>query len=170
MISNLEFYTCSYYQLKIKEDKVLFRHAISQKISSPYPFSLKLSKRGEKKKKHEFHEMGSNTVKKRREFPGGQVFSRYRKRPVQGGAGEQWAPGGMSPRKNKKETQRISDMLFEYVEKKNYTLMKHLVKHVENQANKRCEILLKKSQKLERKYNQNTLFQTVVNVIYVLIM
>lgn len=69
-----------------------------------------------------------------------------------------------------KRKQRISDMLFEYVEKKNYTLMKHLVKHVENQANKRCEILLKKSQKLERKYNQNTLFQTVVNVIYVLIM
>lgn len=47
--------------------------------------------------------MGSNTVRKRREFPGGQVFSRYRKRPVQGAAREQQAPGGMSPGKNKKK-------------------------------------------------------------------
>ena len=108
---------------------------------------LKLvSKRGGKK--HEFQEMGSNTVRKRREFPGGQVFSRYRKPPVQGGAREQWAPGGMPPRKNKKETQRISDMLFEYVEKKNYTLMKHLVKHVENHANKKCEFFFFFKQKV----------------------
>ena len=75
MISNLEFYTCSYYQSKIKEDKVLFRHAISQKISSPYPFSLKLSKRGEKKKNMSFMKWAPTQWRREGNFQEGRYLA-----------------------------------------------------------------------------------------------
>lgn len=53
--------------------------------------------------------MGSNTVKKNREFPEGQLYSTYKKYPGQGGAGEQWAPGGMSPREGRGRERKLRE-------------------------------------------------------------